>query len=242
MEDAHFHEDGFGGVSHQGFFCIYDGHGGKEAAVFASNTLHNILLEELKNLPEGAILDKEKVESLFKTVYNKTDEAMKETVPSHHGCTAVTVFITGEGENRRLIVANAGDARAVLCREGKAVRLTYDHKPTDESEVTRVTGLGGFIMNDRLNGQIAITRALGDHLMKEYVISDPYVSMTPVTENDKFVIVACDGLWDVIEDQQAIDFCLENSNDDATLLSKKLLIKALKDGSTDNLSVMVLRL
>lgn len=86
--------------------------------------------------------------------------------------------------------------------------------------MTRVTGLGGFIMNDRLNGylfiffffinqslliqiflknifylgQIAITRALGDHLMKEYVISDPYVSMTPVTENDKFVIVACDGV------------------------------------------------
>jgi len=93
-----------------------------------------------------------------------------------------------------------------------------------------------------VNGQIIITRSLGDHLMKEYIIGDPYLRFEKLTEKDTHLIVACDGLWDVVDDQPAVDFVLENSKLSASDISKKLLIKALQDGTTDNLTIMIIKL
>jgi len=86
-----------------------------------------------------------------------------------------------------------------------------------------------------------VTRSLGDHLMKEYIIGTPYVHHEQLTEKDSHLIVACDGLWDVIEDQPAVDFLLTIGDLSSTELSKKLLVKALEQGSTDNLTVMVIK-
>jgi len=131
-----------------------------------------------------------------------------------------------------------------LCRAGKAIRLSEEHKASSESEAKRISESGGFIINGRVNGQIAITRSLGDHLMKDFILSTPYTSHQKLTDEDTHLIVACDGLWDVCSDQQACDFILENneSTEKASELAKKLLIKALQDGSTDNLSVIVVKL
>jgi len=78
--------------------------------------------------------------------------------------------------------------------------------------------------------------------MKEFIIGDPYKTYQKLTDKDTFLIVACDGLWDVVEDQQAVDFVIENSKLNASEISKKLLIKALQDGTTDNLSIVVVKL
>jgi len=248
MEDAHFLADGFNNDPQAGFFAVYDGHGGKEAALFCSQNLHHVLAEEL-NAAGGKEFytnadQSEAVLEILKKTYINTDRKMVDNVPQHHGCTSVTVLVAGSlaENNRHLFSANAGDGRAVLCRDGQAVRLTVDHKASEEAEVARITEAGGFIIGGRVNGQIMITRSLGDHLMKEYIIGEPYVQHETLTEKDTWLIVACDGLWDVVSDQAAVDFVLENAEHSASDISRRLLVKALQDGSTDNLSVSVIKL
>lgn len=96
---------------------------------------------------------------------------------------------------RVLYTANVGDARIVLCRNGKALRLSYDHKGSDENEGKRIAGAGGLILNNRVNGVLAVTRALGDAYMKDLVTGHPYTTETVIQpELDEFLILACDGV------------------------------------------------
>lgn len=96
---------------------------------------------------------------------------------------------------RVLYTANVGDARIVLCRAGKAMRLSYDHKGSDEHEGKRISAAGGLILNNRVNGVLAVTRALGDTYMKELVTGHPYTTETVLQPNeDEFIIIACDGV------------------------------------------------
>ncbi|OJD13451.1 hypothetical protein AJ78_06085 [Emergomyces pasteurianus Ep9510] len=141
---------------------------------------------------------------------------------------------------RVLYTANVGDARVVLCRNGKALRLSYDHKGSDENEGKRISNAGGLILNNRVNGVLAVTRALGDSYMKDLVTGHPYTTETVIQpETDEFLILACDGLWDVCSDQEAVD--LIRGTEDPQLASKILVDHALSRFSTDNLSCMIVR-
>lgn len=96
---------------------------------------------------------------------------------------------------RVLYTANVGDARIVLCRSGKALRLSYDHKGSDENEGKRIANAGGLILNHRVNGVLAVTRALGDTYIKDLVTGHPYTTETVIQpEWDEFMIIACDGV------------------------------------------------
>lgn len=96
---------------------------------------------------------------------------------------------------RILYTANVGDARIILCRGGKALRLSYDHKGSDENEGKRIASAGGLILNNRVNGVLAVTRALGDAYMKDLVTGHPYTTETVIqSEVDEFMIIACDGV------------------------------------------------
>lgn len=96
---------------------------------------------------------------------------------------------------RVLYTANVGDARIVLCRNGRALRLSYDHKGSDENEGRRVANAGGLILNNRVNGVLAVTRALGDAYMKDLVTGHPYTTETVIQpDQDEFLILACDGV------------------------------------------------
>jgi protein phosphatase PTC1 len=141
---------------------------------------------------------------------------------------------------RVLYTANVGDARIVLCRNGRALRLSYDHKGSDENEGRRVANAGGLILNNRVNGVLAVTRALGDAYMKDLVTGHPYTTETVIQpDQDEFLILACDGLWDVCTDQEAVD--IVRSTQDPQLASKQLVDHALARFSTDNLSCMIVR-
>ncbi len=162
---------------------------------------------------------------------------------------------------RVLYTANVGDARIVLCRNGKALRLSYDHKGSDENEGKRISNAGGLILNNRVNGVLAVTRALGDAYMKDLVTGHPYTTETVIQPDiDEFLILACDGvsnpctklksceryvtdfllqLWDVCTDQEAVD--LVRHTYDPQVGSKQLVDYALARFSTDNLSCMVVR-
>ena len=98
---------------------------------------------------------------------------------------------------RVLYTANVGDARIVLCRNGKALRLSYDHKGMDENEGRRISKAGGLILNNRVNGVLAVTRALGDSYLKDLVTGHPYTTETVIQpDQDEFLILACDGVSD----------------------------------------------
>lgn len=106
----------------------------------------------------------------------------------------VAVAVPPLTTRRVLYCANAGDARGVLCRRGKAVRLTYDHKGSDRQEAKRITDAGGFVLSGRVNGVLAVTRSLGDSSMKEFVVGAPYTTETELCNDDEFLILACDGV------------------------------------------------
>lgn len=99
---------------------------------------------------------------------------------------------------RVLYSANVGDARGVLCRGERAVRLTYDHKGSDRMEAQRIMDAGGFVMSGRVNGVLAVTRSLGDSSMKDFVVGAPYTTETELSEEDQFLIMACDGVSELI--------------------------------------------
>lgn len=131
----------------------------------------------------------------------------------HCGTTACVAIIRREINHNVLYVANVGDTRAVLCKNGTAERLSKDHKATDPQEIDRVRGAGGSIMDGRVAGGLAITRALGDHAYKSFgVTCSPYVVRHVLRPFDKFLVMASDGVWDVVTDEQAVALCNEDSS------------------------------
>ena len=116
-----------------------------------------------------------------------------------------------------LYVANAGDSRCVLCRDGQALELSFDHKPEDQPEMTRIVKAGGKVTADgRVNGGLNLSRALGDHAYKQNATLPPEEQMisalpdirhaTIDPKKDEFMILACDGIWNFMSSQDVIQF------------------------------------
>ena len=145
-----------------------------------------------------------------------------------------------------LYAANAGDARAVLSVTTKdgdliAQRLTKDHTPTTPREIDRIRRSGGSVFNGRVNGSLAVSRALGDHGLKASGVTGvPHQSVVSLNKGHKFVIIACDGLWDVMTDLEAVRMVTKIR--DPKSMAKKLVEAAMKRMTTDNVSVMCVRL
>jgi len=130
---------------------------------------------------------------------------------SNAGCTSVVAVIKGN----KLWVGNAGDSRAVLCRNGEAIPMSFDHKPNDTIEKQRIESAGGYVMNGRVNGNLNLSRAIGDLEFKnnpslrpeaQIITANPDVIEETLTSADEFLILACDGIWDVKTNQTAVDF------------------------------------
>lgn len=230
MEDAHVCIDNFNGVPENGYFAIYDGHGGREAVEFVAEHLHENICKELKKTSD--------VSEAIKVAYFETDEEIGRQKINYSGTTSVSCLILKENSERILHVANCGDARAVLCRGGKAIRLTVDHKANDADEIQRIRSAGGFVVMNRVNGILAVTRSLGDRSMKEFVTGEPYTNSIPLTPEDSHLIIACDGVWDILEDQAACDIVMNEPN--LKRKAERLVGHSLKGGSTDNISVIVI--
>jgi protein phosphatase PTC1 len=121
--------------------------------------------------------------------------SVQEAMAAPTTASAMPKLQASASRQRVLYTANVGDARIVLCRNGKALRLSYDHKGSDENEGRRITNAGGLILNNRVNGVLAVTRALGDTYMKDLVTGHPYTTETVIQPDiDEFLILACDGV------------------------------------------------
>lgn len=131
----------------------------------------------------------------------------------HCGSTACVAVVRKEINHHVLYVANSGDTRAVLSKNGVAERLTIDHKASDPTEIERIKAEGGKIIDNRVGGGLAITRALGDHAYKSFgVTAKPYVVKHVLRPFDKYLVIASDGVWDTVNDAQAIALCKEDQN------------------------------
>lgn len=142
------------------------------------------------------------------------------------GCTAVVCLLRGS----QLVVANAGDSRCVVCRDGKAIDMSIDHKPEDELERNRIEKAGGRVTLDgRVNGGLNLSRAIGDHCYKmntdlpdteQMITALPDVRHLILNDKDEFMILACDGIWNVMSSQEAVDFVKEELKSGTQSLSQ----------------------
>ncbi|KAL8115232.1 hypothetical protein AgCh_021896 [Apium graveolens] len=176
----------------QAMFGVYDGHGGTKAAEFAAANLDKNVVHQVEKMGD------QDIEAAVKLGYLITDsEFLKEG--SHGGSCCVTVLIR-KGE---LVVSNAGDCRAVICRGGDGVALTSDHRPSREDEKNRIVALGGYVDCNRagvwrINGSLAVSRGIGDEHLKQWVTAEPETKVLAIEPDFEFLILASDGLWDKV--------------------------------------------
>ena len=192
-----------------------------EAMVSKSSVLFHALLHVMATSNAEAIAETPfccQVQAFIRTdleLYKACQAPISETSPVCSGTTALTAFIWGD----QLMVANAGDCRAVLCRRGKAIELSNDHRPSNPEEALRVRAAGGHICPDGyLDGHLAVLRALGDHhftglkaptgpngTMQGPLTAEPEIASHAILPEDEFVLMACDGFWDVFSSQRAVE-------------------------------------
>ncbi|KAH3759798.1 protein phosphatase family protein [Pelomyxa schiedti] len=211
--------------------AIFDGHSGVTVPQLACRDLPGLLSTHLAakhSLSHADVCD---------ALWTAFDECQKEIASFKlgDGSAAVLALFVPTGE---LYVANLGDSRAVLCRNNTAIDLSDDHKPETPSELKRILQTGGFVtVNGRVFGELALSRALGDSAFKPTISGVPDISVIQLQPTDKYLILACDGVWDVLTSQEAVNIVRERDN--ATDAATALRDAAFLQGSTDNLSTIV---
>ncbi|XP_004495879.1 probable protein phosphatase 2C 49 [Cicer arietinum] len=255
MEDEHIRIDDLS--SHLGsqynfpkpsaFYGVFDGHGGPEAAAYIRKNVIKFFFEDA-SFPQISEVDNvflQELENSLRKAFLLADSALADdcSVNTSSGTTALTALIFG----RLLMVANAGDCRAVLSRKGEAIDMSQDHRPIYPLERRRVEELGGYVEDGYLNGVLSVTRALGDWDMKlprgtpSPLIAEPEFHQVVLTEDDEFLIIGCDGIWDVMSSQHAVSLVRKGlrRHDDPEKCARDLVMEALRLNTFDNLTVII---
>ena len=224
-------------------FCVFDGHGGKDISKYMYDNIEPYFMGKNVEYPlrKKYIID---VLDKLQTNLRKYDKAYRAGTTS-----LIAINFKYNGSNYINII-NSGDSRCVLCRDNFAMPLTKDHKPHWPEERRRIEKLGGKIVFDGYDWRIrdlSVSRAFGDLDSNPYVTHRPDIFRYKLDKNDKFVVLACDGLWDVLSNDDVVNFVLDVCYDDTFTtrinkninVAKKLSDYALKKGSTDNITIIV---
>lgn len=249
------------------FLAVYDGHGGTQASSLLQQFLHRYVLDEAcasldppaspahredssacstppYDADEPGLAPDVDVPAALRAAYAKMDAMLKKRRCVCVGATAVTCVLRRSAAGVVLTTANCGDARAVLCRSGRPLRLSEDHRPGGKMEGERVVECGGFVTNGRVNGVLNVSRAFGDHCMKSVVVCTPFVREILLGAMDEFVVLACDGLWDFVKEDDVVGVArlAFDRGLGAGEVAELLVRTAMERGSTDNVSVVVVQL
>ncbi|KAG7569969.1 Protein kinase domain [Arabidopsis thaliana x Arabidopsis arenosa] len=241
MEDTHFLMPHMCNEESIHLFAIFDGHRGAAAAEFSAQVLPG-LVQSLCSTSAGEALSQ---------AFVRTDLAFRQELDSHRqskrvsqkdwhpGCTAIASLLV---ENK-LFVANVGDSRAILCRAGHPFALSKAHLATCIDERNRVIGEGGRIewLVDTWRvapAGLQVTRSIGDDDLKPAVTAEPEISETILSADDEFLVMASDGLWDVVNDEEVIGI-IKDTVKEPSMCSKRLATEAAARGSGDNITVIV---
>ena len=251
-------------------FGVLDGHGGVECSSYVGDELPAKITSFMKNgnTPEEAL-------------HNSYLDIDKDFLKGYSNAGSTANCLLFDYKTNIAYIANTGDTRAVLCRSGRAIDLSVDRKATDPEEIARVIKEGGFVSKGRVMGSLAVSRAIGDSQLKNIskkgriLIPDPEVTKYKpkmcICQNnqnldtfndgicmDEFIIIATDGLWDVLSSQAAVDLIrdlmqknslLSNDEIDMKILSSSLskisnsvADHAVASGSQDNVTVMIIKI
>jgi serine/threonine protein phosphatase PrpC len=236
MEDDH----AIYAIEKRSFFSaeVYDGHGGKTAATMSAEMLTPYFLHSLEREEEKPIALRRTEEELLREVYLTLDRYLV-TRGIDCGTTAATFYILKE----RFIAANVGDSRVVIATNKGPYTLTMDHKPNLPEEQARIEALGGSVITfgvPRLQGVLAMSRALGDPSLKPYVSAEPRILSGTLGSENTHAVLACDGVWDVLTPEQVMEYA--KRADDPESAAASIEDAARHHGSTDNITVIVLDL
>jgi len=227
-----------GSEEHLSYYSVFDGHAGTDAACYAASHLHELLIAS-QHYPEDPV---QAFTDAFLTCDADFTSSSKKS-----GSTAVCALIRDD----TIYIAWLGDSTATLVREGVTVKVMDSHKPDRPDERARVEGLGGTVIHWgawRVNGQLAVSRAIGDGEYKPYVTAQPDITTIKRNGTEDFIIVACDGLWDTVTPEEATRLVFQHLKEhqtnggDLENLSAKLATIAKEKGSTDNITIIVVLL
>ena len=275
MEDAHILAEMPSAAKHT-MLAVFDGHGGSGAAKYAAANLISVVEKSeswnayLKEFEEGgegagsAELIGEALKEAFMQIdldIRKAQDEDKDRVRDQQdlkaggwdtdtsGCTAVVCIVNP----RYIVCSNAGDSRCVMGTENTTKPLSDDHKPMNPSELTRIEAAGGYVSNNRVEGNLAVSRAFGDFEFKNSdmnpklckVTALPDITIHTRTNTDDILMLACDGVWDVFSSEDAVDLAraiMQEGEEDMVKLCEEVVDESLRKGSKDNISCVCLKL
>merc|ERR1719482_1848466 len=252
------------------YFGVFDGHGGTQVADQCAKQLHKNIMANFRQKQVQPASRDEKIRAALKEAFLQTDKEILAVAERKKyelvGSTVVAALLHGNpklGTALRLVVANLGDSRAVLCRAGQAVAASDDHKPTRIDEKKRVERAGGLVLQVRGAWRVAastnpnsmskaarreyqglaMTRSFGDLYFKTPVLlssAEPEIQIIPLTDKDLFMVLATDGILDVLTNQEVVDLAIKHW-EDPDEAAKNIVRTAYKKGSEDNLTALVIQ-
>lgn len=269
MEDTHIAYLDVCGLNDFSIFGVFDGHGGSFTSLYVQKHFLEVLQRQEHfqlyiSLPAQSLRDHpiglELLQSSMLTTFLELDEDMSKNIErltiedngSHtverSGCTACVIVVTPN----HILCVNAGDSRAIYRTGGYTVQLSFDHKPHNEEERSRIEAAGGYVSMKRVDGDLAVSRGLGDFQFKASPELPPdrqkvtcipdFVLVDRNRHLDQFIVLACDGIWDVLSCRQCgelIQTILNEGEDDISLVVEELLDVCLDRQSKDNITALL---
>jgi protein phosphatase 1L len=224
----------------KGFFSaeVYDGHGGRKAAQVAAEMITPYFLHAWSRESEEGLKDKAPEHILLRNAYLAVDRHIVEG-GFESGTTAAGLYLIYD----RFFAVNCGDTRIVIGIEEGASTLTVDHRPNLTEELQRIEDDGGYVVSfgvPRVQGILAVSRAIGDRSLKPYITAEPRILEGYLGRENDFAVIACDGVWDVLSPEIVI--AVVRAATDVQAAAETIKISSIDSGSTDNVTVVVLDL
>ena len=208
-------------------FAIFDGHGGSDVVKFVKDRLPQLI--------KNYLIDLCPVEIAFKKAFEKVDQELKFFDSEYIGTTATIVLI----KDNKIYCANVGDSKAYILYDKSYKQISSDHKVTIDDEKIRVESMGGIIRKNRIMGQLILTRTLGDLYVKQYgVINTPDISVNEINRTIKYVILASDGVWDVVDLETLVGMGQAGKN--VGEFCEDIVKLAINKNTKDNVSCIVI--
>ena len=236
MEDKGKCINNFNNSPNNILFCLFDGHGGHEVSTYLQKNFAIELKNKLQNVPKNTDL-----KDIFIELCKEIDEKLKNENFTNIGSTGCIIYITEENNKKILYCINLGDTRCVLLKENDYLRLSYDDRASDEEEKQRIVSEGGMVLSGRVFGILMLSRAFGDWELKDYGVSnEAHVYKMEISDDCKNLVIASDGIWDVIKESELID--IRNKSSDSKDFCEKIMNLTVERESMDNLSCFVIKL
>ena len=231
------------------YFSIFDGHSGTEVPIFLRDNYHKYLENELesKSFSTDYESNNQIIINSIKDSFERIDKDIinNNNFKKENGSTGTIILLYRDIYNplrKTLICANVGDSKGYIINKSNIKQITNDHNCDNENEVTRIRNSGGIVFQGRVFGSLMLTRSFGDKEFKQTggVLATPHIFCDIIKDNDLYAIIASDGVWDIISQEQL--FQLSKTNMSSKDFSKKIVITAMEGGTRDNVSCFVIKL